>query len=408
MSKRDEFPKPVKRSLAESAGYICSHCGIGTIGPHKTSGKSLKLGKACHITAASPGGPRFDPTMTPEERSSASNGIWLCLKCADMIDKNPEDYSVDLLRTWKSEHELRMKIVLDRAIQLIPQLEISRLSDIADDAHLNVNDIKRIFYYKDSEVNATKLWEAGFNKRVIPQVLSDLEKAKNNNNLRLIQYVNAYLDSGLSGVPKPWRSFIAGFPIIGQDISSPSLTMIAKLANEYRPYLSKSARDFYHKKVRKLLVRILAELQSFLNDAAVAGWFPLIVNVYPSLKWWQDPYRVYTKGISFRYEDALLSGNWTIGVPQAVAEYFDDVNKTWSGVLFDMISRLPDPDKQKGKLLPRFNLRDAIYLWCSTPPTGFTTPFNKITRKAINSSDHTIAGLYKSISEHLDSQPDAF
>jgi len=405
MSKRDEFPKRIKLLLAERAGYICSNpnCSFGTVGPHESSGKSLKLGKACHIMAAAPGGPRFDSDMTPEERSSPDNGIWLCVKCAEMIDKNQGAYSADLLRSWKNDQELRMKFVLEYSVPIIPQIELSRLSDIAKSAQMNVGDVKRIFYYRDSEVDARKLQKSGFSKRIIPRILSDLERAKQSNNLRLIQFIDSYIDSDLSGVPQAWRSLIAGFPIIGQDISSPSLTMIAALAKEYRPHSSKFYRDSYHQKVRKLLMGTLAELQAFYTDAASANWFPLVVSTYPSLKWWQDPFKVYTKGISFRYDDALLAGNWSIMVPSALGKYFHDVHKTWSGVLFDMISRLPDPDKQKGKLRPSFCLFDAIYSWCSTAPSDFTPPLDKITRTVVNSSDRTIAGLYKSISEKLDS-----
>ncbi|MGD0854718.1 MAG: hypothetical protein ABSA18_02815 [Dehalococcoidia bacterium] len=399
MSKRDEFPKPIQRLIAERAGYICSNCSIGTIGAHSKAGKSLKLGKACHITAAAIKGPRFDPNMTSEDRSSASNGIWLCLKCADMIDKNSERYSADLLRTWKRDQELRIKMVLESSIRLVPQIELCRLSDISNNAQLSISEAKRILGYEENKVNAIKLKESGFNRRIIPRILSDLEKAKESNNFRLIQYIHSYVDSGLSKVPKSWRSLIAGFPIIGQDISSPSLNSIATLASEYHPYLSRSSRDYYHQKVRELLLGVLAESQAFLNDAASAGWFPLIVSAYPSLKRWQDPFRAYQKGISFYYDDALLSGNWSYMVPSILGEHFHDAHKTWSGALFDMISRLPDPDKQRGKLLPSFVLFDVIYSWCCKAPSDFTPPLSNIKRTVVSSSDNTIAGLYKSIAE---------
>ncbi len=392
--------------LAERAGYFCSHCLMGTSGPHRMAGKSLKLGKACHITAAAPGGPRFDPNMTPEERSSVNNGIWLCLKCADMIDKNSEAYSSALLRNWKRDHELRMKIGLESSIRFVPQIEISRLSDIANNTQLSVSDVKRILGYKENEVNAIKLKESGFSQNSIGRILSDLKKARESGNFRLVQFIGSYVDSNLSKVPQPWRTLIAGFPVIGNDILSPSLSQIATLANEYRPYMSKSSRSSYHQRVRKLLVGVLAELQAFFNDAASADWFPLFVNAYPSLKWWQDPVRTYEKGITMRYDDALLAGNWFFMLPPAFGKYFGDVHKYWSGVLFDMISRLPDPDKQRGKLLPSFHLRDAVYLWCSTAPSDFTPPLDRIKRTVVSSSDRTIAGLYKSIKEELDSQPD--
>ena len=65
----------------------------------------MNLGIAAHITAASPGGPRFDPVLSPESRSSLENGIWLCNICAARIDKDEVRYPTPLLRVWKQQAE---------------------------------------------------------------------------------------------------------------------------------------------------------------------------------------------------------------------------------------------------------------------------------------------------------------
>ncbi|MGA9189557.1 MAG: hypothetical protein WB014_13605 [Methanosarcina sp.] len=101
---RDDFNETTKRVIARRVNYICSipHCPLFTQKPHPADTEDvLNLGTAAHITAASEGGPRFDPTMTPEQRKSADNGIWLCKKCADEIDLASEVYTVELLRYWK-------------------------------------------------------------------------------------------------------------------------------------------------------------------------------------------------------------------------------------------------------------------------------------------------------------------
>lgn len=110
MAKRDEFTANTKRILAERAGQRCSNpdCGRNTAGPSDDgSGESTQLGKAAHITAAAEGGPRYDPTLTQEQRHSPGNGIWLCAECADRVDKgeNEHQYPVELLRHWKKFHE---------------------------------------------------------------------------------------------------------------------------------------------------------------------------------------------------------------------------------------------------------------------------------------------------------------
>ena len=99
----DDFFDAVKRALASRVGNLCSnpHCGALTSGPQEDPARALNLGVAAHITAASPGGPRYDLDLLPEERSAPSNGIWLCQNCAKLIDNDPARFSVDLLHEWK-------------------------------------------------------------------------------------------------------------------------------------------------------------------------------------------------------------------------------------------------------------------------------------------------------------------
>lgn len=62
-----------------------------------------------HITAASPGGPRYDSRLSPGERSEHENGIWLCQNCAKLIDNDAVRFTVDVLRKWKSGAEAEAK-----------------------------------------------------------------------------------------------------------------------------------------------------------------------------------------------------------------------------------------------------------------------------------------------------------
>jgi len=99
---RDNFSKAVKDAVAKRAGYVCSNpdCEAPTIGG------GLSIGEAAHIAAASPGGKRYDPSMSPPERSSIDNAIHLCSNCATKIDKD-DRYDVATLKSWKAQRELR-------------------------------------------------------------------------------------------------------------------------------------------------------------------------------------------------------------------------------------------------------------------------------------------------------------
>lgn len=81
-----------------------------------------------HIRAAEPGGPRYDPGMTDEQRRAWSNLILLCTAHHRVIDKvRPDRYTVDILERWKGEREAgapsrlddREEITEDRLDQMI-------------------------------------------------------------------------------------------------------------------------------------------------------------------------------------------------------------------------------------------------------------------------------------------------
>lgn len=113
-NNRDDFSKPTTLLMAKRVGFLCSNpnCRQLTVGSNEIESKSTSIGIGAHIAAASKGGPRYDETMTPEQRSSISNGIWLCSNCAKLIDTDVNKYSANILKTWKqnAEDETRKKL----------------------------------------------------------------------------------------------------------------------------------------------------------------------------------------------------------------------------------------------------------------------------------------------------------
>jgi hypothetical protein len=111
---RDDFSEEVKRTLASRVNNHCSNpdCDAPTSGPQIDSTKALNVGVAAHITAASLGGPRYNPLLTPEQRGHSNNGIHLCQNCAKLVDNDPSQFPEELLRAWKvvSEHRARTSI----------------------------------------------------------------------------------------------------------------------------------------------------------------------------------------------------------------------------------------------------------------------------------------------------------
>lgn len=105
---RDDFSPNTKRILGSRVAYRCCYpgCNITTIGPDTSNENNVvNIGKAAHVHAAAPGGPRYLPDMSIEERQSLGNGIWMCGNHAWLIDANYGNYSAETLKQWKSTAE---------------------------------------------------------------------------------------------------------------------------------------------------------------------------------------------------------------------------------------------------------------------------------------------------------------
>ena len=57
------------------------------------------------MSAASPGGARFDASLTDAQRQSIENGIWLCQNCANLVDSDNPRFTMALLAGWKTSAE---------------------------------------------------------------------------------------------------------------------------------------------------------------------------------------------------------------------------------------------------------------------------------------------------------------
>ena len=109
---RADFSLTTKRTIAGRAGYQCSFlsCKRTTIGPGAEPDETASSGIAAHIYGASPGGPRGQGNLTPDELSQPENGIWLCDHHARLVDTNDgKRFSAELLLSYKALQEARIQ-----------------------------------------------------------------------------------------------------------------------------------------------------------------------------------------------------------------------------------------------------------------------------------------------------------
>lgn len=63
------------------------------------------LEELAHVIARTNMGPRGNSKLSAAERDQYANIILLCPTCHSLVDKNPDQFDADLLRTWKKRHE---------------------------------------------------------------------------------------------------------------------------------------------------------------------------------------------------------------------------------------------------------------------------------------------------------------
>ncbi len=153
--------KHTARRLYLSSGNKCSnpHCK-NAIAETKTY-----AGEIAHIHAVEPGGKRYDPNMTVEERNDIANLILLCSICHTKVDGNQSwvDYPANLLKEWKINHENKIKevffkdpsrsqIAINKIINKISELDLDENKIITKNLLLIYKKSLIIIHYKKTDL----------------------------------------------------------------------------------------------------------------------------------------------------------------------------------------------------------------------------------------------------------------
>lgn len=93
------------RRLFAMSGNICAFPGCDS--PLVEAGGTV-TGEICHIRAQSPGGARFDPSQTQEQRHSFENLMLLCRRHHKVVDAQPELFPAAALEQIKAIREQQM------------------------------------------------------------------------------------------------------------------------------------------------------------------------------------------------------------------------------------------------------------------------------------------------------------
>jgi len=122
---RSYSDKTIKLVWGLSAARCCyPDCRVECVAEATKADAAAVLGKIAHIVGHSDNGPRSDPNMSKEERDDYPNLILLCGTHHDLVDGQPNTYTVNDLRTWKADHENWVK---DSLADEMPQVGFAEL-----------------------------------------------------------------------------------------------------------------------------------------------------------------------------------------------------------------------------------------------------------------------------------------
>lgn len=156
----------VLRALYARSGNCCAFTGCHV--PIFEDDNQL-TGECCHIEAFSHGGPRFNNTLSDSECNGYDNLILLCSRHHKIIDGNPLEYTVEILKEMKRSHEEKFSgIILELSRIMLEQLQHSmkqfwysidriHLNDTSDlhreyDTNLQFHELINIFDDKLNEI----------------------------------------------------------------------------------------------------------------------------------------------------------------------------------------------------------------------------------------------------------------
>lgn len=159
------------------------------------------IAQVCHIEAAEKGGPRYNSSMTDEDRKSIKNLIVLCYRHHVNIDSDTDLYTVKCLQDMKHGHESNFS---------------ARPYMISDQVIDRISKEQMFFEHEISHIN--EVWQQEFDLAMRLNLSKDPSEHLNTilDNVSRIQTFLNELNEFLGNLPESIESFLDG---LGYDLS---------------------------------------------------------------------------------------------------------------------------------------------------------------------------------------------
>ena len=173
-----------KALYMESAGYCQNpNCNCSLL-PLFQSGKISSIIELAHIIGKKTDGPRGVSDLDLSDRDTVENILILCPTCHTIIDKNEDEFSVELLHKWKKQHKSKV----DELFSIINYQNKNKLRDkimplFCENQYIFENYgpfSKNALLYGGEAVN---LWDKKVFEKILPNNQKLVRYLKKNENL---------------------------------------------------------------------------------------------------------------------------------------------------------------------------------------------------------------------------------
>lgn len=153
------IPEKVRTVLMGKSGGKCEFRGCEEFVLNESlTRKSGIYSNFAHIIADSENGPRGDRELSQKLRTEESNIMVLCFKHHKVIDENENEYTVELLREMKAEHEkyIRELMQIPKNNRIIAVKYTSSISDripVINDKDIMISAEKQKMYCTGDIIN---------------------------------------------------------------------------------------------------------------------------------------------------------------------------------------------------------------------------------------------------------------
>lgn len=162
---RKSIPENVRLLLWIKSGGRCEFKGCNKpLWFNILTSNAGNYGEVAHIIGSSKEGPR-GTDQSEELQIDFSNLMLLCQSCHKGIDDNPENYSIELLRRWKQEHESRIEIQTSYPEDIHKSTFLTCSINIGDrNTPINLEPVRNAMFPKYPIDKGIKIEETDFNR----------------------------------------------------------------------------------------------------------------------------------------------------------------------------------------------------------------------------------------------------